>query len=337
MRTASLATALLVVGATAQAAEVNVYTYREPGLIKPLFDRFTAETGVKVNTIFANAGLEERIAAEGATSPADLLLTVDIARLTNAVNLGVSQPVQSAVLEKAVPAQFRDPSGHWFGITYRARVIYAAKDRVPQGAITYEELADPKWKGKICIRDGQHIYNVALFAAGVVHMGTQKAETWISGIKDNLARKPSGGDREVARDIAAGQCDIGLGNNYYVGLMRNREPDRKPWADAIKVILPTFKDGGTHINVSGFIVAKHAPNRDAALKLAEWLVGEAAQKIYAEQNYEYPILPGVPLDATVASFGALKPDTIPIAEIAKARKVASEIVEKTGFNAGPRS
>ncbi len=321
----------------AQAQTVNLYTSREPGLIKPVLDEFTRETGVKVNIVFAQNGLEERIAAEGANSPADLLLTVDVSKLVQAVEMGITQPISSPTLTAAVPPALRDANGQWYAATLRARVVYASKDRVSQQAITYEELADPKWKGKICIRDGQNAYNTSLFAAAVTRMGPAKAEEWLKGFRANLAKKPSGGDREVAKDIAAGQCDIGIGNTYYVGLMLNKEPDRKPWAEAIKVIYPTFQGGGTHVNISGFALTKNAPNKAEAIKLAEWLVGDKAQSLYARQNYEHPIRAGIALDPTVAAFGTMKADDTALADLAKNRKAASELVDKVGFNAGPGS
>jgi iron(III) transport system substrate-binding protein len=272
--------------ALAQQGEVNVYTYREGKLIQPLFDAFTADSGIKVNVISASSGLEQRIAAEGANSPADVLLTVDIARLEDAVRAGITQPIKSAALDQVVPAQYRDPEGHWYGVSMRARVIYASKERVGQNAITYEELADPKWKGKICIRSGQYIYNNVLFAAYVAHHGAGKAEEWLKGVKANLAQKPSGGDREVARDITSGKCDIGVANSYYWALMKEKEADKKAWAEATKVILPTFEGGGTHVNLSGVVLAKHSPNKANAMKLIEWLAGNKAQHMYADVNIE---------------------------------------------------
>jgi len=319
--------------ATAQAqGQVNVYSYREAKLIQPLFDAFTKATGIKVNVVSASSGLEQRIATEGANSPADVLLTVDIARLQDAVRLGVTQPIKSAEIEKIVSPQYRDPAGNWVGISMRARVVYASKERVKQDAITYEELADPKWKGKICIRSGQHIYNNALFAAYVAHHGEAKAEEWLRGVKANLAQKPSGGDREQARDVAAGKCDIAIGNTYYWALMMNKDPDKKPWAEATKVILPTFAGGGTHVNLSGLLLAKHAPNRANGIKLIEWLAGEHAQQIYADANYEYPIRDGVAINPTIASYGKLKADTLPVTRIGASRKAASTLVDKVGFD-----
>ncbi|TAK47978.1 MAG: Fe(3+) ABC transporter substrate-binding protein [Xanthobacteraceae bacterium] len=318
--------------AAAQSGEVNVYTYREAKLIQPLFDAFAKDTGIKVNVVSASSGLEQRIKTEGENSPADVLLTVDIGHIDEAVQAGISQPIQSETLDKTVPAGLRDPAGHWYGISMRARVIYASKERVKDSAITYEELADPKWKGRICIRSGQHIYNNALFAAMVAKHGEAKAEAWLKGLRANLAQKPSGGDRETARDVAAGKCDIGVGNTYYWALMNDNEPDRKPWADATRVILPTFAGGGTHVNLSGVLIARHAPHKANALKLVEWLVSPAAQQMYADMNYEYPVRAGVAVNPTVASYGALKPDTMPVSAIAASRKAAANLVDKVGFD-----
>jgi iron(III) transport system substrate-binding protein len=253
--------------ALAQPGEVNVYTYRESKLIQPLFDAFTKDTGIKVNIMSASSGLEQRIKTEGQNSPADVLLTVDIGRIEDAVRAGISQPIKSDVLDKVVAPQYRDPEGHWYGISMRARVVYASKQRVQETALTYEDLADPKWNGKICIRSGQYVYNNALFAAFITHHGEAKTEEWLRGLKANLAQKPSGADREVARDIAAGKCDIGVANTYYWALMLNKEADKKPWAEATKVILSTFRGGGTHVNVSGVVLARYAPNRENAMRV----------------------------------------------------------------------
>jgi iron(III) transport system substrate-binding protein len=330
----SVATLIAAASATiaaAQSGEVNVYTYREQKLIQPLFDAFTKDTGIKVNVVSASSGLEQRIKTEGANSPADVLLTVDIGRLEDAVQAGITQPIKSAVVDKVVPAQYRDPEGHWAGVSMRARVVYASKDRVKQDAITYDELADPKWKGKICIRSGQHIYNNALIGAVIAKQGEAKAEEWLKGLKANLAQKPSGGDRETARDVAAGKCDLGIGNTYYYPLMQNN-PQQKEWAAAAKVILPTFKDGGTHVNISGVVLAKNAPNKANAMKLIEWLLGDTAQKMYADSVYEYPLKAGVAINPAIASFGTLKADPLPIVKIGQNKKAASTLVDKVGFD-----
>ena len=311
--------------------EVNVYTYREQKLIQPLFDAFTKETGIKVNVVSASSGLEQRIKTEGANSPADVLLTVDIGRLEDAVQAGITQPIKSAVIDNTVPAALRDPEGHWAAVSMRARVVYASKDRVKQDAITYEELADPKWKGKICIRSGQHIYNNALIGAMIAKHGEAKTEEWLKGLKANLAQKPSGGDREQARDVAAGRCDIGIGNTYYWALMKT-SANQKDWAEATKVILPTFAGGGTHVNVSGVVLAKNAPNKANAMKLIEWLAGDTAQHMYADTNYEYPVKAGIKVNDIIAGYGALKPDALPLAKIAENKKAAANLVDKVGFD-----
>jgi iron(III) transport system substrate-binding protein len=333
-------TALAVAGAvctspittTASANEVNIYTYRENKLIQPLFDAFTKDTGIKVNVISASSGLEQRIKTEGANSPADVLLTVDISRLEDAVQNGITQPINSKAIDAAVPAQYRDLEGHWAAVALRARVVYASKERVPQTAITYEELADPKWKGKICIRSGQHMYNNALFAAMVAKHGEAKTEEWLKGLKANLAQKPSGGDRETARDIAAGKCDLGIGNTYYWALMNDVEADKKSWASATKVILPTFQGGGTHVNLSGVALMKNSPHKANGLKFIEWMVGPQAQQMHADLNYEYPIRSGVPINKTIAGYGTLKADAVPLAQVAANRKKASALVDKVGFD-----
>jgi iron(III) transport system substrate-binding protein len=328
-------------GATgmATAEEVNIYSYRQPQLIDPLLKAFTDKTGIKTNVVYAAAGLNERLAAEGRNSPADVLLTVDAGRLSEAKDEGLTQPVQSDVLAKAVPAQFRDPGNHWFGLTMRGRVVYASKDRVKVDSITYEDLADPKWKGKFCVRSGQHVYNTSLIATMIAHKGEEFTEKWLKGVRDNLAHKPAGGDREQARDIASGKCDLALGNTYYMALMTTNEknPEQKQWAAAIRLMFPNANDRGTHVNISGVAMAKNAPNKAAALKLMEYLASDEAQKIYATANNEYPVGPGVPPSDIVKSWGTLKADPLPLENIAKHRKRASELVDKVNFDAGPSS
>ncbi|MCM2504644.1 Fe(3+) ABC transporter substrate-binding protein [Aureimonas altamirensis] len=318
---------------SALAAEVNLYTTREPGLIQPLIDAFEAETGNTVNTIFLKDGLAERVASEGESSPADVLMTVDFGNLVDLVDKGLTQPVTSEALESAIPENLRDADGNWFGLSARARVLYAAKD-LDLDSFTYEELADPEWRGKVCIRSGQHPYNTALFAAYDAHHGSEATQTWLEGVKANLARKAGGGDRDVARDIMGGICDIGIANSYYVGLMRSGAggPDQEEWAKAIKVILPTFEGGGTQVNISGAAVAAHAPNKDVAVDFLEFLVSEEAQEIYARANYEYPVRAGVEVDPIIAEFGTLEIDPTPLATIATRRADATNLAEKVGFD-----
>lgn len=323
----------------AQAGEVNVYSYRQPFLVEPLFKAFAAKTSIKVNTIFAKKGLIERMKAEGANSPADVLLTVDIGRLTKAVSSGVSQSLTSDILSKNIPAEYRDPKGHWFGLTRRARVIYASNERVKQTSFTYEDLADPKWKGKICVRSGQHVYNVALIASMIVHHGEAETKKWLEGFKANLARKPSGNDRGQVKAVFAGECDLAVGNTYYMGKMQANEkkPVQKEWAKSVRIIFPNTSGRGAHINLSGMVLAKHAPHKSDAVKLMDFLSGDEAQKIYAEVNFEYPVKPGVEWSKLVKSWGEFKADTIALADIAAKRKRASELVDEVAFNNGPSS
>ena len=325
--------------AASAADVVNIYSYRQPDLIKPVLDAFTEETGIETEVLFLDKGLEDRIAAEGTNSPADVILTVDIARLTATKDKGVTQPVEDETINGNIPAEYRDPEGHWFGLTRRGRVVWASKERVEEDSLTYAELADPKFRGKFCIRTGHHDYNLALFSAMIAHWGEEKTEEWMKGFKENLARKPAGGDRNQGQAIHAGECDLAVGNTYYVGLMRNneKEPEQKEWEASMKVIFPTFEDGGTHVNISGMAMAKHAPNKEAALKLMQFLSSDEAQKIYAEQVYEYPVKAGVEPSETVKSFGELKADTLPLAEIAKHRAAASEMVDRVGLDDGPSS
>lgn len=333
---AALCCATIAAPAAVIAGEVNVYSYREPDLIKPLLEDFTKTTGIKVNFIYAKDGLIERMQAEGANSPADVLLTPEFGLLTRAKEAGVTAPNTSADLVAAVPEALRDPESHWFALTRRARVFYVSKDRVKETAMTYEELADPKWVGKICTRSGQHTYSVALFASIIAHHGKEKAEAWLQGVKANLARKPAGGDREAVRDVHAGLCDVAIGNTYYMAAML-KNPDQKAWAEAVRIVFPNANDRGTHVNISGMALAAHAPNKAAAEKLMAYLVSPPAQSLYAASNGEYPVVPGVDASELVKSWGELKPDSLPLAEIGRLRKDASELVDRVQFDAGPGS
>lgn len=332
MRLSFLALALASSALPAVAQEINVYSHRQPELIQPLVDAFTAETGITVNVAFVDKGMAERLVAEGARSPADLVLTVDIARLTQIVEAGVTQAVQSDVLEANIPAALRDEGDQWFGLTSRARIVYASKDRVAEGEVTtYEDLADPKWKGRICIRSGTNDYNVALTAAVIAHHDEEAAKAWLEGVKANLARKPDGGDRDQVKAIAAGECDIAVGNTYYIGEML-ADPDQKAAAEAVRIEFPVFEGDGTHLNVSGVAMTKAAPNRENALKFMEWLSGDEAQRIYAETNNEFPVKPGVAKSALVESWGEFTPDSKPLTDVAKLRPAALKLVEEVNFD-----
>jgi iron(III) transport system substrate-binding protein len=324
--------ALLACSVPALAQEINVYSHRQPELIQPLVDAFTAETGIAVNVAFVDKGMAERLQAEGDRSPADLVLTVDIARLMQVADAGVLQPVQSDVLEANIPEALRDPGDLWFGLTTRARIVYASKDRVQPGEVTtYEDLATEKWKGRICSRSGLHDYNVALLGAVIAHYDEATATTWAEGLKANLARKPDGGDRDQVKAIAAGECDIAIGNTYYMGQML-ADPEQVPAAESVNIVFPTFENGGTHVNISGVAMTKAAPNRDNALKFMEWLAGDTAQKIYAETNHEYPVKPGVERSALVTSWGEFSADPTPLSVIAAQRPAAVKIMETVDFD-----
>ncbi|PCH96086.1 MAG: iron ABC transporter substrate-binding protein [Rhodobacteraceae bacterium] len=332
LKTTVLAASLATIALPAFADFVNVYSYRQPELVNPLFDAFTAETGIKVNVAFLNKGLVEKLVAEGKRSPADLVMTVDISRLNAVVEAGVTQPVVSDVLNANIPAEFRDPDGHWFGLTSRARIIYASRDRVKDGEVTtYEDLADPKWKGRICIRSGTNAYNLALTSAMIAHHGEEATTTWLKGVKANLAQKPSGNDRSQVKAIYAGVCDISIGNTYYMKKMLEND-EQKVWADSVRIVFPTFEDGGTHVNLSGVAMTKAAPNKENAIKLIEFLSSAKAQEIYAETNGEYPLKEGTSASELVAGWGSFDADDKPLIEIAKLRATSLKITEQAGFD-----
>ena len=329
---ATIVTILTLTGTALQSDEINVYSYRQPELIKPLFDAFSKETGIDINIAFLKKGLVEKLLAEGSRSPADLVVTVDISRLNSVVEAGVTQSVSSEIINKNIPSKFRDPDGYWFGLTSRARIIYASRDRVSDGEVTtYEDLASPKWKGRICTRAGTNSYNLALTSSMIAHHGEAEAKKWLHSLKKNLARKPSGNDRAQVKAIWAGECDISIGNTYYMKKLLSNK-DQRAWAESVRIIFPKFENGGTHVNLSGIALTKAAPNKDNAIKLMEWLTGEDAQEIYAEKNGEYPLRPGSNPSKLVSSWGKLTPDTIPLITLAKLRPDSLRITEEVGFD-----
>ncbi len=320
--------------------EVNLYSYRQPFLIKPLLDEFTERTGIKVNMVYAKKGMLEKIKAAGANNPADAVLTVDIGRLNELREAGVLEPVRSATLEANIPAHLRHPDGLWFALTTRARVALTSRERVKPGELaSYADLAAPHFKGRVCIRSGKHPYNVALIASMIAHDGEKSAETWLRGLKSNLARKPQGNDRAQAKAIYEGVCDVALANNYYMGKMttNDKKPEQKQWAASVRLVYMDQGGRGQHMNVSGAAVVRGAKHRDAAVKLIEFLSNDFAQKIYAEKNHEYPVKPGVGVSALVKSWGEFKKDQLSIEAIARHRPAASKLVDKVGFNDGPSS
>ncbi len=317
------------------AAEVNLYSYRQPFLMNPLLNAFTKKTGIKVNMVYLKKGMLERLKAEGVNSPADLILTADIGNLHNLVEAGLLQPTKSLVLDGNIPARLRHPDGLWFGLTTRARIIYAHKKRVKPGEVeTYADLAKPHMKGRVCTRSGKHVYNVSLLAWIIAAKGEAAAEAWARGVKSNLARKPQGNDRAQVKAVYQGECDVALGNTYYMGKMQTntKSPAQKKWAAAVNLIFPDQNAHGTHINISGAGVTKSARNKSGAIKLIEFLSGDAAQKIFAEDNFEYPVKTGVKLHPIVNGWGAFKADETFLSKIAQYRTEASKIMDKVRFN-----
>lgn len=329
--------ALSTLGSVAQAAEeVNIYSYRQEFLIKPLLEAFTEETGIKANVIFSKKGLLERLEHEGANSPADVILTSDIGPLHDAVERNLVAVIDSDVVDANVPAHYRSKDDLWVGLTARSRIIYASKDRVAPGEIgTYEELADPKWKGRICTRSGKHSYNLSLIGSIIEHDGAEQAEQWLTAVKENLARRPQGNDRAQVKAVKEGQCDLALGNTYYYGKMltNDKEPEQKAWAQSVNLVFPNQDDRGAHMSISGAALAKHAPHPDAAMKLIEFLTSEKAQKMYAEVNFEFPVRPGTEWSALLKEhMGEFKADEINLGDVVKHRAEASRLVDKVGFD-----
>lgn len=322
----------MLVASPVFAEEVNIYSHRQPELIQPLMDQFTAETGIDVNIAFVDKGMVERLKAEGNRSPADLVLTVDIGRMEELVEADVLQAAEDPVLAANIPPAYRDPGNLWFGLTTRSRVVYASLERVKPGEITtYEDLVNPKWQGRLCMRSGLNDYNVALTAAFLLHHGPEATTAWLQGLKANLAHKPLGGDRDQVKSIWSGECDIALGNTYYIGQMLNDDSE-KDYAAAVRIDFPIFEGGGAHMNISGIALTKAAPNKAAAVKLMAWLSSDEAQKIYAEANHEFPVKDGVARSTLVQSWGEFTPDSLGLADIAKARSDAVKLIEGVDFD-----
>ena len=335
----ALLAGVLVSGqAVANGNEVNLYSYRQPFLIEPLLRAFTKETGIKVNVVFAKKGMVEKIKAAGANNPADAVLTVDIGRLDALEQAGLLEPVESEVLAKHVPAHLRHPDGLWFGLTTRARVVWAHKERVAPGTVTgLADLADPKLKGKLCTRSGKHVYNVGLFASVIVHNGEAKAEEWLRGVKANLARKPQGNDRAQAKAIYEGVCDVAIANHYYMGKMatNDEKPEQQEWARVVRVVFLDQEGHGQHVNISGAGVINTGKHKANAIRLLEFLVSEQAQTIYAQENFEFPVRQGVKVHPMLAEWGPFKVDDLSLEAIARTRGAATKLVDKVGFDQGP--
>ncbi len=315
------------------AAELNIYSHRQPFLIKPFLDAYTKQTGSKINVVYAAKGLAQRLAAEGARSPADVVLTVDIARLSVYAQKDLLAAVKSDVLNENVPAHLRDPGNRWFAFSKRARVIVVSKQAKDAKQIRrYEDLADPKWRGRICTRPGSHVYNRALVASLVNADGVEGAETWIKGLVANLARRPQGNDRAQVKAIFEGVCDIAIINSYYYGKLKfSDKPAQRQWASAVELIFPNQEDRGTHVNISGGGVAKHSRHKAEAVRFLEFLTSKKAQDLYGSVNFEYPVNPKVSPSKELNSWGAFKEDKVAIARIAELAPEAQKVIDRAGW------
>jgi iron(III) transport system substrate-binding protein len=320
--------------APAQENVLNLYTARHYQTDEALYSNFTKRTGIKVNRIEGGEdALFERIKSEGANSPADVFITVDIGRIWRADQAGIFEPVKSPVLEARIPAAYRDPNNKWFGFSARARVILYNKAEVKPGEIRdYEDLADPKWKGKVCVRSSAHPYMLSLTSSVVTHLGEQKAEAWVKGLKDNLARDPKGGDTDQLKAAAAGECAIAVSNQYYyVRMMRGKPEDRRA-AEKLAVVFPNQGNRGTHMNISGGGMLKHAPHKEAARRFLEYLASDEAQAYFANGNNEWPVVANVKLNnPELESLGKFKPDAVNVARLGENQAVAQRISDRVGY------
>jgi iron(III) transport system substrate-binding protein len=335
-RFALAALALTVAGAAwGQEKVVNVYSARHYQTDEALYTNFTKATGIKVNRIEAGEdAIIERIRNEGARSPADVMITVDAGRLWRAEQLGLFQPVKSTELESRIPTNLREPSGLWFGFSTRARVIAYNKDKVPPGEIsTYEELADPKWKGRVCMRSSTNVYNLSLMGALIDHLGEVKAEAWAKGVHANLAQEPKGGDTDQLKAVAAGQCDVTVSNQYYYArLARSDKPDEKQIAERLGVVFPNQSSWGTHVNISGAGVVKNAPHRENAIKFLEYLASDSAQRYFADGNNEWPVVPSVKVENPVLNaLGDFKRDRVNVAVLGKNQPSSQKIYDRVAW------
>jgi iron(III) transport system substrate-binding protein len=325
-------------GSAAQAGAgggvVNVYSHRHYDVDRELFERFTAETGIRVNVVTGSADeLMTRLQTEGRSSPADVLITVDAGRLYRAKERGLLQAVESPLLSSNVPAALRDEDGHWYALTTRARVLVYARDRVQASELpTYEALAQPQWRGRVLVRSSENVYNQSLLASLIAHGGEAGALEWAEGIARNLARSPSGGDTDQLKAVAAGAGDVAISNTYYLAkLATSADPEDRRVFERLGVVFPNQGGRGTHINVSGAAVTRHAPNRANGIRLIEFLSSDESQRLFAEGNQEYPVKPGVPMSALLRSWGDFQADTVALARLAELNTAAVMLFDRSGW------
>ncbi|EAR59614.1 Fe(3+) ABC transporter substrate-binding protein, partial [Neptuniibacter caesariensis] len=317
-----------------EAGLVNVYSARKEALIKPMLERFTEQTGITVNLVTGKAdALLKRLEVEGSASPADLFVTVDAGRLHRAKEAGVLQVSGSKTLNKAIPASLKDADGYWYGMTQRARTVFYVKGKVdPSELSTYEDLADPKWKGRICVRSSSNIYNQSLVASMIDAIGEEKTEAWAKGLVKNFAKPPSGGDTDQLKAAAAGVCDLAIANTYYFGrLLNSKDEAKQALASKLAAFWPNQDDRGVHMNVSGIGVTKHARNVENAVKLMEFMTSDASQMWYAEVNNEYPVVEGVKIPSNLATMGEFKADDIVLSKLGENNRAAVQLMDRAGW------
>lgn len=317
------------------AKEINIYSHRQPFLINPFLEIFTKETGIETNVIYSKKGLAQRLKAEGENSPADVILTVDIGRLYVYDDFKLLDVVKSEKLIRNIPTHLRSPDNTWFALSKRARVIVVNKEKIQNNEITrLEDLADEKWKGKICSRPGSHVYNRGIMASILAAHGEKEAEIWARKLVNNLAKRPQGNDRAQVKAIYEGECDIAIINNYYFGKLKfSEDPEQRKWADSVKLIFPNQGVGerGAHVNISGGGIAKYSKNKDEAIALLEFLTGEEAQKLYGEINFEYPVNPNISPSKELKTWGEFREDQLPIVKIAELAPLAQKIIDRVGW------
>jgi len=334
IRNLSLLVLIILFNTTSFSAEVNVYSARQEALIKPLLDEFTKKTDIEVNLVTGKGdALLTRLVNEGKNAPADLLLTVDAGRLYRAQESGVLQSVNDQTINKLIPEKLRSTDNMWFGLSIRARVLMYAKDRVNKSELdSYESLSDDKWKGRICIRSSSNIYNQSLVAGMIAQNGLEKTENWLQKFTNNFARKPTGGDRDQIKAVAAGECDVAVSNSYYLGHMLNSS-DKKQKLAAEKVTLfwPNQKDRGTHINISGAGVTKHSKNIENAKKLIVFLASDESQRWYANKNNEFPIRDNVEVSPTLKAWGPFIADQMNVSQLGKFNADAIKAMDRVGW------
>jgi iron(III) transport system substrate-binding protein len=316
------------------AEQVNLYSARKEALIKPLLDKFTQKTGVSVNLVTGKAdNLITRLRSEGKYSPADLLLTTDVGRLYRAKQQGLTQAITVSDAIETLPVNFRDEQGHWLGLSLRARPLMVSLEKMDVQTITnLEDITDPQWKGRVCIRSSNNIYNQSMVASLIAQLGEEAAQEWVNGLVKNFARPPQGGDRDQIKAVAAGLCDVAIANTYYLaGMLSSKDETTQQQAKKVKVIWPNQANRGTHINISGVAMAKNAPNKDAAAKLIDFLLSEESQLWYATTNHEYPVLADIAWSELLQSFGTFKTEQVPLGKLGELNAAAVQMMDRAGW------